>query len=77
MNRNRQATIGEALNLGEVLTYREIAFIIVFPFAVMFTVMGFTHSNVMGLMGIIGLPVCTLLAIAGGRMIYKRCKDAL
>jgi ABC-type protease/lipase transport system fused ATPase/permease subunit len=73
----RQATIGEALTLGEVPTYGEIAIIFTLPFAVMFTIMGFTHSDKMGMMGVIALVISAVLAAIGVRLFYKRCKEAL
>lgn len=77
LNRKPEATIGEALNYGEVPTYGEMIVTGAFIFAVMFAVMGFTHSDKMGMMGVIGLIASVLLAVVGIYLFYKRCKDVL
>lgn len=73
-NRNRQATIGEALNYGEVPTYGEMIVLSAFIFAVMFAVMGFTHSDKMGMMGVIGLIASVIIGAVGILMLRKRIK---
>ena len=73
-NCDRQATIGEALNYGEVPTYGEMIVLGAFIFAVMFAVMGFTHSDKMGMMGVIGLIASVILGAVGILMLRKRIK---
>jgi hypothetical protein len=74
LNRNRETTIGEALTLGEVPTYGEMIVTGAFIFAVMFTVMGFTHSDMMGMMGVIGLISSVVIGAVGVLMLRKRIK---
>lgn len=74
LNRERQATIGEALTYGEVPSYGAMVVMSAFIFAVMFAVMGFTHSDKMGLMGVIGLIASVVLGVVGVLMVRKRIK---
>lgn len=75
LKREQQATIGEALTYGEVPSYGAMIVMSVFIFSVMFAVMGFTHNDKMGMMGIIGLIASVVFGAIGVRMAYKHCRE--
>lgn len=75
LDRERQATIREAMTYGEVPSYAAMIVMSFFIFSVMFAVMGFTHSDTMGMMGVIGLIASVVFGVIGVRLAYKHCRE--
>ena len=75
--RNQQATIREALVVGKVPTYGEMAAMTGFIFAVMFAVMGFINADKLEAMGTIGFFSALVLGFVWVGLTRNRTKQHL